>query len=166
MNSSPSEKTKHKHARRTVTPTAAIHNHHTVTPTAAVHHHNHTVTPTVAVHHHRTLTPTAAPTAHITHTKKVSDEIPEPEPIPPPANETWNLIIGEDPIPPPPSNQTTTTTTTMLAITPVTEEPRSGVGLTPFVFALPLLVLGAWFAQTKVRRYGYTPIRTVEFMEV
>lgn len=161
MNSSPSEKTKHKHARRTVTPTAVIH-HHTLTPTAAIHHH--TVTPTVAVHHHRTSTPTAAPTAHNTRTKKVNDEIPEPEPVPPPTNETWNLIIGEDPIPPPPSNQTTTTT--MLAITPVTGEPRSGVGLTPFVFALPLLVLGAWFAQTKKRRYGYTPIRTVEFMEV
>lgn len=142
MNSAPNNTPKHKR-RHTMTPTVApttVHHHHTMTPTAAP-----TVSPTV-VHHHHTMTPTVAPTVHFTRPAINFTEILIP------ANER----IGEDPYPPFPLNET------MSFATVVPESVRSGYNFTPFVFALPFIVLGAWIAQTKLRRHGYAPIRTVE----
>ena len=138
MDSSKQKHKRHHTATPTTTPTAIVH-HLTPTPTAIVHHH--TPTPTAIVHHH---TPT--PTAHFT---RPNDE----DPLPPlPSNDSY-VLIGEDPLP---VNQT------MSLATVVPDSVHSGYNLTPFVFALPFIVLGAWIAQTKVRRHGYAPIRTVE----
>jgi len=136
-------KKQHKqHNHRTDAPTATptpAHNHRTATPTPA---HNHrTATPTPA-HNHRTATPTPAhnhrtdaPTVHFTR----ADEI---------------INVEEDPMPAP-------VNVSMLFMSAST--PVRGSTLSPFVFALPFVVLAAWIAQTKVRRRGYSPIRTVRF---
>ena len=143
MNSAPSDKQKHKR-RRTATPTATIIHHHTTTPTATV------------LHHHATPTTTIAPTSHFTRPSNNFADIPDPTPPPLPVNDSF-VWIGEDPMPPPfPVNET------MSFASVVPKSVRSGYNVTPFVFALPFIVLGAWIAQTKFRRYGYVPIRTVE----
>ncbi len=164
MDSSQNKKEKHKR-RSTATPTATIIHHHTTTPSSSLVHHR-TVAPTAAaVHNHHSFTPTISTRP----STKVNEPIPidvnasfdffgeDPMP-PPPVNASFELAT-EDPVPSPPPMNGTMSFVASSGVSSATSASTSST----FLFALPLVVLGAYIAQTKVRRHGYTPIRMTKF---
>jgi hypothetical protein len=130
MSNAPTPK---KHKRKTSEPTHVI---HTIVPTAHVHH--------------RTQTPTASPTVHV----RVRTEEDPPVPFPP---LNFTLVMDEFNHTDPPVPMQTQLLYSSSESSPdsVLTNPGVYVGA---MFMLPMIVLGAWVVQGRVRRRYYHPI--------
>lgn len=138
------------------------------TPTTKKHHKNYTPTHTpTRIHTHihtTTQSPTIAQTRPSTHShthaekfelvgeEEQSDE-PEPSFTPPPMNLS-DFMISPDPIP----EQILYEQLYSSSVTSTKASSSSADGYVGFMFLLPIVILGAWFVQERVRRRHYYPI--------
>ncbi len=146
----PTPKTPKKHNKKytpTHTPTLS-HTH--------AHTHVHTQSPTIT----QTRPSTHTHTHSVTHIEKseIAGDEPEPSFTPPPMNLSIKSDINNTipPIPPMPEQMqyeqlySSTITTT--------KDSSTSDGYVGFMFLLPMVILGAWFLQERVRRRHYDPI--------
>ncbi len=144
MSNAPTPK---KHKRKTPEPTHVVVHERTFTPSVK---HTHVLVPTIvptAHVHHRTQTPTASPTAHV----RVRTEEEDP-PVPfPPLNFTFVMDEFNHTDPPMPMQTQLLYSSSESSLT----NPGVYVGA---MFMLPMIVLGAWFVEGRVRRRHYHPI--------
>ena len=157
-----------KHRKKSVSTTSP-----TLTPTARFTTHKHVPSHVPSQVHHHTYTPSSAKfrtTPSVSQsdartTLQFKEEDPSPPPIPSVVvNATYdffpNATTNDDAVlpPPPPEQQLFATTSTL--------STRSNNNLSGFigVFAfMPVVLLGAWFLQGRVRRrWGYRHIPSVD----
>jgi hypothetical protein len=150
-----------KHKRKTFSPTAtAVVHEHTHAPTAASHEHTHapTIYPTARFDH--TRTPTATIHHQHTHTPNLDEavsDVPPPPLIPVNATLFMDELNHTDPPVPMPSEGTLLYSS---GSSSSTLNPGVYVGA---MFLLPMVVLGAWIVQGRVRRRHYDPIPDDDF---
>ncbi len=139
-------------------PTAKKHKRKTFAPTAVVH--ERTEAPTA--HKHHTYTPTIAPTTHFQRTDAPTKHVLR-EVVPPlPLNAT--LFVMDDfnhtdpPVPMP--SEGTRLYSSAAESDSVYTNPGVYIGA---MFLLPMVVLGAWIVQGRVRRRHYLPIPGDDF---
>jgi hypothetical protein len=138
MSNAPTPK---KHKRKTSEPTHVI---HTSAPSVK-HTHVPTIVPTAHVRVH-TQTPTVYPTAHV-RVRVEKEDAPFP-----PLNVSFVMDEFNQTDPPMPVQQAS-----LLYSSSETVLTNPGVYVGA-MFMLPMIVLGAWFVQGRVRRRYYHPI--------
>ncbi len=132
----------------------------TYTPTLT-HTQTHTHVHTQVHTHLPTQTPTIIPSHAHTHTEKseIIEDEPEPSFTPPPMNLSIQSDINNNTIPPiPPMPEQMQYEQLYSSTITTTEDSSSTDGYVGFMFLLPMVILGAWFLQERVRRRHYDPI--------